>query len=105
MFIINGERWDVELVPPNHPSLLRSNGSFSIGSCDDNRKLICINAFLSKELFKKVLCHEITHAAMFSYNIDLDDRLEEIIADLLATHGEEIVYITNVIFDKMERAE
>ena len=51
---------------------------------------------------KKVLCHEITHAAMFSYNVFLTYEQEELIADLLATYGEEIVDITNKIFSRIK---
>jgi len=50
---------------------------------------------------KKVLCHEITHAAMFSYNVNLSLEQEELVADLISTYGEEIVYITNKIFTKL----
>ena len=42
---------------------------------------------------KKVLCHEITHAAMFSYNVNLSLEQEELVADLISTYGEEIVYM------------
>lgn len=49
-------------------------------------------------LFKKVLCHEITHAAMFSYNVNLDYSQEELVADLISTYGDEIIEVTNRIF-------
>jgi hypothetical protein len=39
---------------------------------------------------------------MFSYNVDLSLGQEELIADLIATYGEEIIYITNKIFAKLE---
>lgn len=45
-----------------------------------------------------MLCHELVHAAMFSYNINLDPDEEENIADLIATYGEEIVSMTEKIF-------
>ena len=44
---------------------------------------------------KKVICHEVAHAAMFSYEVYLDPAQEEILADLIATYGHEIIYITN----------
>jgi hypothetical protein len=37
---------------------------------------------------RKVLCHELAHAVMFSYNVDLDYLTEEIVADIMATYGE-----------------
>ena len=56
---------------------------------------------LEGALLRKVLCHEITHAAMFSYNVDLSIEQEELIADLISTYGDEIIYITNKIFNKL----
>jgi sulfite reductase beta subunit-like hemoprotein len=49
-------------------------------------------------LLKKVLAHEITHAAMFSYNIDLNHDQEEMLADIISTYGQEIISITNRMF-------
>ena len=49
----------------------------------------------------KVLCHEITHAAMFSYHITLTYEQEELLADLLATYGEEIISTTNKIMGRL----
>ena len=68
----------------------------------DDTKKIYINNKLSLEKIKKVLCHEITHAAMFSYDIQLTYDQEELLADLLATYGQEIVDITNKIFSKIK---
>jgi hypothetical protein len=39
---INGEIWKILLVSPNHPCLQRSDGSFTIGACDDITKTIYI---------------------------------------------------------------
>ena len=104
MFAINGELWEILLVPPYHPALQRSDGSYTLGMCYDNNKTIYMNIELldTPTLFKKVLCHEITHSAMFSYNVDLDYTQEELIADLIATYGEEIVDVTNRIFSKIQ---
>jgi len=38
---------------------------------------------------------------MFSYNVELSIKQEELVADLISTYGEEIVYITNKIFSKI----
>ena len=71
MININGETWRVLLVNPKHEYLLRSNGTYSIGACDDITKTIYINETIGNNKIKKVLCHELTHAAMFSYNVEL----------------------------------
>ena len=57
-----------------------------------------INGFL----LKRVICHELTHAAMFSYGIDLSIEQEELFADLIATYGEEIIDITNALFKSLK---
>ena len=38
---------------------------------------------------------------MFSYNVNLNVDQEELVADLIATYGEEIIAITNKIFAKI----
>lgn len=105
MFNINGENWRVFLVSPTHRKLKRSNGTYTWGVCDDLDKIIYIANNLSIENTKKVLCHEITHSAMFSYNIDLSLDQEELLADLIATYGQEIINITNEIFQKIRKRE
>lgn len=103
MFIINGEQWYILLVPEHDISLLQPNGEFAIGACDDYSKTIYLNNALSGTYLKKVLCHEITHAAMFSYNVALSLAQEELIAELMSTFGEETIDITNILFDYLKR--
>lgn len=75
------------IASSNHPSLRRPNGSFTLGCCDDNLKTIYIADGLTDFYFKKVLCHELVHACMYSYNVELNDYQEEVLADLIATYG------------------
>ena len=102
MFVINNISWKLSIVPEDFPLLRRPSGEFAIGACDNLMRTIYINENLNGQLLKKVLCHEITHAAMFSYNIDLSVDQEELIADLISTYGDEIIFITNKIFSKQE---
>lgn len=102
MLNINGESWRIVLVSPTHPMLFRSDGSLTIGACSDDNKTIYINGELPPRKMKKVLCHEITHAAMFSYNVVLDISQEELLADLMATYGQEIICTTNKIFNRLK---
>jgi len=53
-------------------------------------------------MIKKVLCHEVVHAAMFSYNVEISLAEEELLADLFATYGQEIIDITNRIFLRLK---
>ena len=101
MININGETWKIFLVSPNHPALQRPDGSFTLGCCDDYVKKIYIHDNLTDFYFKKVLCHELVHACMYSYNVDLNDYQEEILADLIATYGQEIIFMTNSMFKRL----
>lgn len=98
MLNINGENWRVVLVSPFHPGLKRDDNGYTLGTCDDVLKTIYINEELDDDHIWKVLCHELTHAAMFSYNVDLTIDQEELLADLIATYGREIIDITNKMF-------
>ena len=105
MFVINGVTWFLNFVQPRHPKLQRSDGSYALGACDNMTRTIYINNKLPQDMIKKVLCHEITHSAMFSYNIILTLDQEELLADLIATYGEEIIDVTNRIFSKIKNRE
>lgn len=102
MFLINNIYWKLAFVPSDFPLLQRMNGEYTIGACDNLTRTIYINNTIQGKLLKKVLCHQITHAAMFSYNVNLSIEQQELIADLISTYGEEIVYITNKIFTKIQ---
>lgn len=39
---------------------------------------------------------------MFSYHVDLTYEQEEVIADIIATYGNEIIDITNKVFKKLQ---
>ena len=98
MFIINNELWKVIFVNERHSALLKPNGTFAIGACDDYSKTIFLSKNLSDESLKRVLCHEITHAIMFSYNIRMPLAQEELFAELMAIFGEEVTTISNILF-------
>lgn len=104
MFKINGEEWHVEAVPADSLNLRRANGEYAPGVCDDRLRTIFLSSGLSLVFLKKVLCHEIVHAAMFSYNVYLTIEQEELMADLIATYGEEIIKITDTVFKKIKGA-
>ena len=79
------------------------NGSYTLGMCDRNNKTIYLAENLEGSMLRKVLCHELVHAAMFSYNVYLSLEQEEIIADIIATYGDEIINITNKVFKKLQQ--
>lgn len=102
MIIINNLIWRIAFVPFNDLMLMRPDSSFALGVCDNLTQTIFINENLYGLMLKKVLCHELTHAAMFSYGISLSIEQEEVLAELIATYGEEIINITNKIFTKLK---
>lgn len=103
MFTINHEVWIVKFIQPYDEIFRMDNGEFTIGVCDDNTKTIYISNLLRGEKLKQVLCHEIVHAAMFSYSVELEYEQEELLANLIAIYGKEIVQITDNIFKRLSR--
>lgn len=101
MFIINGEYWRVFFVDPMHTMLLKPNGEYAIGACDDYSNTIFLSKNLSGDMLKKVLCHEITHATLFSYKIKMPLLQEELFAELTTLFGEKIIKTTNVLFSHL----
>ncbi len=102
MIIINGIEWRVKLVHPLDEVLIRDDGTRTLGMCDRYTKTIYLASNLKGSMLKKVVCHEIVHAAMFSYNVYLSLEQEEVIADIIATYGDEIINITNKVFYKLQ---
>ena len=94
MFTINGKLWRVLFVDPRHSMLLKPDGTYAIGACDDNSNCIYLSNQLTGGLLRKVLCHEITHAMMFSYNITMSRQQEELFAELMSKYGKNIIELT-----------
>ena len=103
MFSINGEQWWIVLVAPNDPELLMPNGDFALGACNDGVKTIFINCELYGDEFEQVLCHEIVHAAMFAYDVKLGLEEEELLAEIISIFGEEIIDLTDIMFERIKR--
>lgn len=93
MFTINGRDWDVVFVPQKSKRLMRSDGSFTVGVTDGNYNTVFLANDLSDEFLRKVFCHELCHVFCMSYNIVMPIREEEFLADFVATHGEDIIYL------------
>ena len=100
--IINGVRWRVRLVSPAHPLLLTPWKTHALGVCDKVMQTICIDETLTPHKLKEVLCHEIVHAFMFSYAVDLSYDEEEIVAELMSQYGENILQQTHAIYNTLK---
>lgn len=97
--IINGVVWRVRLVSPAHPLLLTPWKTHALGVCDKVTQTICVDKTLSPQQLKEVLCHEIVHAFMYSYMIDLSYSEEELVAELMSKYGEDILQVTDAIYN------
>lgn len=97
MISINKHIWNIKFVYPYHPILFTSDDEYTIGACDNKTKTIYLSSEIQGQLLKKVLCHEIVHAVMFSYQVPLTYRQEEVVASVIDTYGEGIVNLTNRI--------
>ena len=72
------------------------------GVCNNYTKTIYLADNLTKYQLKKVLCHELVHAAMFSYDIQISNlEEEELIANVIASYGKEIIKMTDKILRRL----
>lgn len=94
MFRFNNIVWNIYTVGNDNKILYRSDGTRTIGVTDRKSHSIYIARSLRGELLKKVLLHEITHAAVFSYGIYLSLDQEEKLCNFVATFAPDIVSIT-----------
>lgn len=93
MIVINGEVWRIRFVPPHHPELMSPWG-LALGCCNDMTKTIYLNNALRPSQVKMVLRHELTHAVLYSNNIFISRNNEELVANIVATYGEEIIRLS-----------
>lgn len=102
-FYVNGNLWQIVYVRSEHPIFMRKDGTYTIGVCNNNNKTIFLNENLKNGMLKKVLIHEIAHAFMFEYHVDLSVAEEEVICDLIATYGEDIVSVSDDVFGRLQK--
>jgi hypothetical protein len=91
MFIINNVKWKLNFVPLYSEDLMRSDGTYTFGMCDGNTNTISIANGLDAEFTERILCHELTHAVCFSYEIFMPIDLEEKLCNFMSNHGREII--------------
>ena len=100
MIIINGQVWRISLVPPYHPILTQNFTAPALGCCDNFTKTIYINTAQPIEQVRRVICHEITHAYIYSNNIDMPIETAEMIADFCADYGKDIINSTLLVYNQ-----
>ena len=96
-FYMNGRLWRVQYVDPYDPMLIDRTGEQRVATTDPHAQMIYILKSLQGDFLQRVLCHELGHAAMISYNM-LDEihrmvkprywiEMEEWICNFLADYG------------------
>lgn len=100
---MNDYLWKVITVPGNSQYLLSRTG-FSVATTDPNTLCVYISNELTGEFKKRVIAHEMGHAACFSYNLISQIRsccypdkyidMEEFVCNFVADYGEMIFSLT-----------
>lgn len=97
MITFNGIPWHVMRVGHNSPALIDREGRAALATTDPHKRVICVSKDVSGARLQHVLMHELTHAVMASYGMDVGafafDRIaaEEWACNLIADHASEIV--------------
>lgn len=93
MFIINGIEWNIVFTSPYSDSLMRSDGSKTVGMTDFNTKCVYLSNLLKGAFLRKVMAHELVHCFCLSYDIEMPIEQEEFMADWISLYGTELVYL------------
>lgn len=103
MFIINGFVWRVLFVDPNSYVLYDfRNNIMSVATTDLYTHTIYISWDVDDLFLIKILKHEIYHCYEFSkIAYDLPTVYEEIVADFIATYGEDIINLAYDVYDQI----
>lgn len=96
--------WNIVEVSPHDPVLMRSDGSFTLGSCYNYYKTIYVSNSLSLDKQRQVLAHELTHAFIFELNIYIPAIEEEKICNLVADYGEDVFDMVDLLTITFKRA-
>ena len=96
-FYFNGLLWHIEFVEPFDPVLYDRTGNLTVATTDPILCEIYVLKTINGDFLRRVLCHELSHAAMISYNL-LDEihrmvypkywiEMEEWICNFIADYG------------------
>ena len=102
-FTINGTKWRVQYENPLSGELRRSDNVSVLGVTDRNTHTIYLSNVLRGHMERKVLIHEVCHAICMSYDVHLPIEQEEILCDFVATYGDEVFGIVDMILGAVRR--
>ena len=103
IFSINGTMWQVQYKNSNSSELRRSDNTISLGVTDIRTHTVCLSNKLRGYMLRKVLIHEICHAICMSYDVYLPIEQEEILCDFVATYGDEVFDIVDMVLGAVRR--
>ena len=99
--VVNNIRWKIIFVNPYNSNLITNNGVYTLGMTDNNLKCVFINNTLKGNKLYNVLCHELCHVYIFSYDIYMDVEDEEHLAQFISDYGKFIISDTNELLYHM----
>ena len=102
-FTINGTNWRVQYENPLSGELRRSDNVSVLGVTDRNTHTIYLSDKLQGFMERKVLIHEVCHAICMSYDVYLPIEQEEVLCDFVATYGDEVFGIVDMILGAVRR--
>lgn len=103
IFNINGTNWQVQYENPLSDELKRSDNVSVLGVTDRDTHTIYLSSALHGHMERKVLIHEVCHAICMSYDVYLPIEQEEILCDFVATYGDEVFDIVDMILGAVRR--
>lgn len=103
-FTINSTNWRVQYENSNSGELKRSDNVSVLGVTDRNTHTIYLSNVLRGYMQRKVLIHEVCHAICMSYDVYLPVEQEEILCDFVATYGDEVFDIVDMVLGAVRRA-
>lgn len=89
---INNLEWCIKLVPTRDRNLAVSEVSGSYGVCNPTDLTIYLDESMSYTRMKQTLSHELTHAYLISYMLDLKENYsEDEICEFVALYSQHIL--------------
>ncbi len=96
-FELNSIQWQIVWVDNKNSLLSRTDGSMSVGVTDMNTHCIYLAKSLHGAFLRKVIIHELCHCVCMSYNIYMPIEQEEMLCDFVATYGDQVFEIVDIL--------
>lgn len=101
---INNNRWEVLWVKPHSKKLICDDVK-CLGVTYFDRRRIYLKRTQSAKEFRKTVIHELTHAFLHSYGIDLEsstESVDEVVCEFTENYFNKILKLSNKIYAAWE---